>query len=74
MRHDGRAVPLVEGSSMRYEPTPEQIREACRKIREQWDDREYARRAGLSEQSLHWTPPGPVRVCLADREKSQSSD
>ena len=42
--------------SRMYEPTAREIREACRRIRAQWTDRERRRRAGQVADE-HWTPP-----------------
>ncbi|MBD3676226.1 MAG: hypothetical protein HUJ26_22170 [Planctomycetaceae bacterium] len=36
-------------------PTREEIREACEKLQEDWDEREYEKRAGLKPK--HWQVP-----------------
>lgn len=38
------------------DPTPEEIAEACRQIRMEWDESEFHRRAGYSS-SAGWLPP-----------------
>ncbi len=45
-----------------FRPTPEQIEEECRKIREEWDE-ETHRRRWVWPVPEHWTPPlvTPVR-------------
>lgn len=47
------------------EPTEEEIREACRLIREGWDEREHYKRAGLPPRE--WFPPGAERVIKTER-------
>ncbi|HID21343.1 MAG TPA: hypothetical protein EYP14_02965 [Planctomycetaceae bacterium] len=39
-----------------FRPTPEQIAEACRRIREQWDE-ETHRRRWVRPVREYWTPP-----------------
>ena len=38
------------------DPTPEEIAEACRNIRKEWDEAEHWRRAGYSRRA-GWLPP-----------------
>ena len=54
---------------MTYDPTPIEIAEACSEIQSHWDEREYDRRAGLTEsQIVRWLPPGPLRTQILDRD------
>lgn len=38
------------------DPTPEEIADACQRIREGWDEREHKKRAG-ENRGGGWTPP-----------------
>ncbi len=50
-----------------YNPTPNEIAEACRKIQATWDEQEFKRRAGVvASQTSRWLPPGPLRILLSD--------
>ncbi len=41
-----------------YEPTPDEIREACRQIQQSWSEQERRRRDREAEMvARHWTPP-----------------
>ena len=39
-----------------YEPSPSEVEEACREIRDGWDAREHERRAGVGARQP-WTVP-----------------
>lgn len=43
-----------------HDPTPEEIREECRRIREEWDDATRRRRSGQPRPK--WTVPQTDRV------------
>lgn len=47
----------MKGEPMHYDPTPEEIAEACRQIQSEWDDNEFRRRAGYSANNAGWLPP-----------------
>lgn len=46
-----------------YMPTPAQIREECRKIRANWSDKEYRKRASHPDRAPRWyVPTRHVRI------------
>ncbi len=44
----------MTSTSSRYEPTPEEIEQACEEVREEWSDKVYRKRAGGDEGI--WVP------------------